>query len=231
MARQPDGVVLTARAASAAAALQAVRDLLRHTGVPFAERGYDIASGRWWLKANPAAVRAVVASALGDAVEVQPDDGKVPQDVGPLLLPPSFAGAATHGSTPDVWDVEADSRAALLAACADILAAIKADPGGVAPETVLRVHVDLPPDATVPDADRMHAWLSQVLHVTDARRFALRRVVVLRDEPHRVAGILMGQSVNAVPKSVRGMVKAVKRAGLRVEPDGTRWRAHVELDL
>jgi 2-amino-4-hydroxy-6-hydroxymethyldihydropteridine diphosphokinase len=186
------------------------------------------------------------AFALGPLLEVAPD-ARDPANGRPLAEALATLGPpAVHARRPfnagfgtEVLEHTGDQgfvtyardRADLLAAAAEALGALVVHPGSVAPRQVVAVEAPGPGQAW-PDDERMFAWLSEVLYAIDARRFAVRRAVVLADDDHAVRGLLVGEPLDKATHDVKGAIKAMIRHDLEMGPVAEgRWRAQVVVDV
>jgi 2-amino-4-hydroxy-6-hydroxymethyldihydropteridine diphosphokinase len=121
-----------------------------------------------------------------------------------------FATSPVMNHTADEgFTVVAPDRADALAGAAEALAGTMVDPTGVRPAQVLAVEARCDdPAGFADDAERAHAWLSEVLFTLDARRVAARRVCVLEDEPGSIRGFILGEPL-CDRHTMRTAVKAI----------------------
>jgi len=158
------------------------------------------------------------------------------------LEPPPTAAGAPHATTSDTLaPLERNGRGRQPSP----FAADRLDPQA-APDRLAPTAGDAPVHQSAPTAnDRLHLehaspddderlfrWLSEILFLMDARRFAIRRVVLTRDDDSGVDGFACGEPLDMERHAVRGAIKAITYHGMEIgrEPDGT-WRAHVVVDV
>lgn len=153
----------------------------------------------------------------------------------PVTEPFAFQGAfdieAVSHTADEAFRVTARDRADTLAAAAEALGGLIVNPSSVEARECRVVTTKLTAGDT-DDDERLFTWLSEVLFELDARRFALRRAVVLRDEADVVTGQLWGEALDEEIHAVRGAIKAVTMHGLEIGPrDDGMWRAQVTVDV
>jgi SHS2 domain-containing protein len=73
-------------------------------------------------------------------------------------------------------------------------------------------------------------WLSELLAVFETRRLVLSRFVVRADRAG-VRGTAWGEPLDAARHRLGHEVKAITYHGLKVEHDGSGWRAEVIVDI
>jgi 2-amino-4-hydroxy-6-hydroxymethyldihydropteridine diphosphokinase len=141
-----------------------------------------------------------------------------------------FATEVLEHTADEGFVVWARDRADALAAAAEALGGLIVAPERVAIEATIPLQVEL--DANAPDDERFFAWLSEVHYHLDARRFALRRAVVQRDDAQGVAGLLFGEPLDEARHTVHGALKAVTYHALEAGEDSVRgYRAQVIVDV
>lgn len=117
----------------------------------------------------------------------------------------------------------ARDRADLLAAAAEALCASAIESQGAALASTTEIRVSTRNESWT-DAQRMSAWLSEVIDCVKARSFVVRRVVVLADREREVRGVLLGEAV----RSVGQVGKSVAWQSPQVSAErGNAWRAEI----
>ncbi|HYC55265.1 MAG TPA: archease [Candidatus Binatia bacterium] len=144
----------------------------------------------------------------------------------------SFETHETDHTADEGFVVTARSRSDLLCGAAEALAALMVDPPSIElrEERVCGIKVEAA--ELVPDDERLFRWLSEVLYLMDAHRFAIRRVVLLRDDEDGVEGLACGEPLDMDRHAVRGAIKAITYHGMEIERrDDGAWRAQVVVDV
>jgi 2-amino-4-hydroxy-6-hydroxymethyldihydropteridine diphosphokinase len=193
------------------------------------------------------------AFALAPLLDVCPDavdprDGARYRAVYDGLAQPSIEGPYALGegfSTDEVMDHTADEgfvvraldRADLLAGAAEALANIIVHRSSVRPVRVMPVTVEsASSEGFADDEERMFSFLSEVLYLLDARRFAARRVCVLEDSERVVRAQILGEPLDEAKHEVGTAVKAITYHDMTIGPcergaNGEQRSARVIVDV
>lgn len=157
---------------------------------------------------------------------------------GPYVLGDGFASQEVMDHTADEgFVVRALDRADLLAASAEALANIIVHRASVRPVRVLPVHVEASSvEGFADEEERMFSFLSEVLYLLDAKRFAARRVCILEDSERVVKALLLGEPLNEAKHEVGTAVKAITYHDMTIAPcergaNGEQRSARVIVDV
>ncbi len=109
---------------------------------------------------------------------------------------------------------------------AEALMFIAVDPEGIEPRSETYI------EAQGEDVEALLVnFLSEILFVWDARRFAMRRFRVLELTPDRVRAEAQGEPFDPARHSAKLIVKAVTYHQLHIGQDEHGWRAEVYVDI
>jgi protein archease len=125
-------------------------------------------------------------------------------------------GFEAFGSTRE--EVFANAAAALVSLVFDL--------GTIEPkkETRIRVEGADPPALLV-------NWLSEVLYLLDAERWAFREFQVVQLSDHAISAVARGEEFDRARHPVKLLVKAITYHQLGLEPMAEGWRAQVFVDI